>query len=174
MEIILSLATIIGGISGIWYLVDSYRKKPSKDDPVSGQLPKPNIKVKTNISLVLDSPDNIQKFLNITVENHSLVQLFLKKIELKLKDGRKFFIPKDSLTGELQQKRILLPGESFDFNILPASITEKVNIDDLVCATITDSINRTYESSEDAFRLALLALFEESDKHKIRVINDDL
>lgn len=164
MEIVLTIATILGGVSAAWFFWDKARgnkAKAGRDLPST--LPKPDIKVKANIGLVPDSLNNIQKILNITVENHSPSPLFMGNIDLKLKDGQLFFVPKDFLTGEFQTRRTLQPGERFSFHILPDVIARKVNPEDLVCATVTDDVNRVYESDESNFRLAMRVLFGDKD-----------
>ena len=160
MEITLAIATILGGVSALWFFWDKARTKKKKANQLLPTgLPKPDVKVKANIGLVPDIHNNIQRILTITIENHSPSPLFMGNINLKLKDGQRFFVPKDFLTGELQTRRTLHSGESFSFHILPDTIARKVNPKDLVCAIVTDDINRDYESSESDFRLAMLALF---------------
>jgi hypothetical protein len=164
MEIILAVATILGGVSAVWFFWDKARSKKVKAEQIlPATLPKPDIKVKANIGLVPDARNNIQKILNITVENHSPSPLFMENINLKLKDGQLFFVPKDFLTGEFQTRRILQPGERFSFHILPDVIARKVNPEDLICAVVADDIDRVYESDESNFRLAMRVLFGDKD-----------
>jgi hypothetical protein len=164
MEIILAIATILGGASAVWFFWDKARTKKLKADQLlPPSLPKPDIRVKANIRLVPDIYNDVQKILNITIENHSSSPLFMGNIELKLRDGQLFFVPKDFLTGEFQTRRILHPGESFSFHILPDVIARKVNPKDLICAIVKDDIHRVYESSESDFQLAMRVLFADKD-----------
>jgi hypothetical protein len=138
----------------------------SKDLASSGSLPRSDVKVKANIGFVSDSNNELQKILNISVENHSPLPFFMGNINLKLKDGQLFFVPKDFVTGEFQARRKLHPGESFAFHIKPDVISRKVDPRDLVCVTVTDDINRVYESPESDFQLLIHVLFDDDAVHQ--------
>lgn len=125
----------------------------------SPTLPKPDVRVKTNLRLISGPDGELQRLLSIKIENHSPLSLFIGNIELKLKDGRLLYVPRDSVTGEFQKRRKLSSAKSFTFNIAPEVIARKVNPNDLVSALITDDISRVYESDESEFRLAIAALF---------------
>lgn len=123
-------------------------------------LPHPDIRVKTNLRIVSGADGAWKKHLEIKVENHSRLPLFTGNVELRLKDGRLLYVPQDSVTGELQQRRKLDPGESFSFSIAPETITREVNPEDLVSASVKDDIGRVYESDESMFQLAVNVLFD--------------
>lgn len=127
----------------------------------SPTLPKPDIRVITNLRLVSGADGAFQRFLTIKVENHSPLSLFMGYVELRLKDGRLLCVPRDSVTREPQQRRKLDPAESFSFNIDPAVIASKVNPRDLASASVTDDIGRIYESDDSVFSLAVDVLFDD-------------
>lgn len=81
-------------------------------------------------------------------------------IELRLKDGRLLYVPRDSVTREYQKRRKLDPWESFTFNVATDVVAKKVNPKDLVCAVVTDDINRVYESDQ-FFEALILGFFDD-------------
>lgn len=122
---------------------------------------KPDVRVKVNLGLGSRYDGVPQRFLSIKVENHSPLALFMGNIELRLKDGRLAYVPKDSVTGEYQKRRELDPGESFTLNIATDVVAKKLNPKDLVCAVVTDDINRVYESDK-FFEPLLLGFFDDA------------
>jgi hypothetical protein len=86
--------------------------------------------------------------------------VFLGNVQIKLKDNRTLFPPTDAINKEYQRRRELRPGESFSFNILPSTILEKVTVDDVACAMVSDDIDRVYESDQDSIQ-SLLSRFVE-------------
>lgn len=123
-------------------------------------LPNPDVRVKTNLRLVSAAEGVFRKHLSIKVENHSPLSLFMGNVELRLKDGQLLYVPRDSVTGEPQQRRKLDPAESFSFNIALGAIASKVNPRDLACASVKDDIDRVYESDESMFQFVVDALFD--------------
>lgn len=123
--------------------------------------PRPDVRVKLNLGLGSRYDGAPQRFLSIMVENHSPLALFMGNIELRLKDGRLLHVQQDSVTGEYQKRRKLDPAESFTFNIATDVVAKKVNPKDLVCAVVTDDINRVYESDRFSEPL-ILGFFDDS------------
>lgn len=121
---------------------------------------KPDVRVKVNLGLGSRYDGVPQRFLSIKVENHSPLALFMGSIELRLKDGRLLYVPKDSVTGEYQKRRKLDPGESFTLNMATDIVARKVNPKDLVCAVVKDDINRSYESDK-FFKPLILGFFDD-------------
>ncbi len=90
--------------------------------------------------------------------------VFLGNINIRLKDSRRLFPAADAITNEFQKRRELRPGEKFSFNITPENIFEKVSLEEIVCAEISDDIDRIYESNQTDLQLLLKSIFEK--KHK--------
>jgi hypothetical protein len=127
----------------------------------SPTLPKPDIRVKTTLRLrVWEADGPPQKILVITVENHSPLPLFMRDVELRLKNGDLLNVPRDFVTREQQHPRKLDQGESFSFNIAPEDIPREVNPKDLVSASVKDDIGRVYESDESSFQTCVDVVFD--------------
>jgi hypothetical protein len=118
------------------------------------------VRVKVNLGLGQGINGAPQRFLSIIVENHSPLALIMGNIELRLKDGRLLYVRRDSVTGEYQKRRKLDPWESFTFNVATDVVAKKVNPKDLVCAVVTDDINRVYESDQ-FFEALILGFFDD-------------
>jgi hypothetical protein len=127
------------------------------------KLPNPDVRVKVNLRLVSGIDAALQKHLSIKVENHSPLSLFMGNVELRLKDGQLLYVPRDSVTGEPQQRRKLEPGESFSFHMALGVIASKVSPADLACASVKDDIDRVYESDESMFQFVVDALFARAE-----------
>jgi hypothetical protein len=121
-------------------------------------LPKPDVRVKVNGGFVQMPVGGVENILIVEVQNHSQMTVFLGHVQIKLKDKRTLFIPSDTVTKEFQKRRELRPGEKFTFNISPKTITEKVSIDDILCAVVSDDIERTYESDKESIQLLLSSM----------------
>lgn len=129
-------------------------------EPKSSTVPKPDVRVKVKGGFVAMPVGEVENILIVEVQNHSDMTVFLGNVQIKLKDNRTLFPPTDAITKEYQRRRELRPGESFSFNILPSTILEKVNVDDVACAMVSDDIDRVYESDQDSIQ-SLLSSFVE-------------
>ncbi len=127
-------------------------------------LPKPDIRVKVNGGFVKMPIGEVEDVLIIEVQNHSPMTVFLGNVQIKLKGNRILFPPSDAITKEYQKRRELRPGERFSFNILPGTIVDKVPIDDVICAVVSDDIERTYESEQGSIQSLLTSMIERRKK----------
>jgi hypothetical protein len=109
-------------------------------------LPKPDVRVKVKGGFVQPPYGEVQDIIIIEVQNHSSMTVFLGNVSIKLKGERQLLVPRDAMTGEYQRRRELRPGEKFSFNIFPSVIAEQVDPDEVLCAKVSDDIERTYES----------------------------
>lgn len=126
----------------------------------SSTLPKPDVRVKVKGGFVAMPVGEVENILIIEVQNHSQMTVFLGNVQIKLKDNRTLFPPTDAITKEYQKRRELRPGERFSFNILPSTILDKVAVEDVVCAVVSDDIDRTYESDQDSIQSLLSSFIE--------------
>lgn len=127
-------------------------------------LPKPDVRIKVIGGFVQMPTSKIEDILILEVQNHSPMTVFLGNVQLKLKDKRILFPPSDAVTKEFQRRRELRPGEKFSFNILPEMILESVPIDDIDCATVSDDIDRTYESDKESIQSILNSIIKRRKK----------
>ncbi len=123
-------------------------------------LPKPDVRVKVNGGFVTMPIGGIEDIIIIEVQNHSPMTVFLGNVQIKLKGNRVLFPPSDAITKEYQRRRELRPGEKFSFNVLPGTIIEKVPVEDVICAVVSDDIERTYESDQESIQLLLKSMIE--------------
>jgi len=108
-------------------------------------LPKPDLRVIVKGGFA-KTYNGVEEIISIEVQNHSPMTVFLGNIVLPLKTG-KFFIPQgDAITKELQKRRELKPGQKFSLNISPKLIVKHTPVEDIICASISDDIERTYDS----------------------------
>lgn len=127
--------------------------------PPSPILDKPDIRVKTMGGFV-PTVDGVKDIISIEVQNHSPMTVFMGMVNIQLKTKGKLFFPRDLVTGEFQRRRELRPGEKFSVNLLPEIIFDKVELDELSHASLSDDIDRIYESDSDSFRELLKPLWE--------------
>jgi len=98
--------------------------------------------------------------LSIEVENHSPIAVFLASVMVELEDGRNLFPKSDSVTGELNSKRRLEPGDRFDFHLSPSDVLAVLEDPSLMRrAAVRDVIARMYYSDEESFRHQVDLLF---------------
>jgi hypothetical protein len=124
-------------------------------------LPKPDVRVEVKGGFVAMPLGEVKDILIVEVQNHSPMTVFLGNVQIKLKDNRTLFPSADAITNEYQKRRELRPGERFSFNILPSTILDRVAVEDVVCAIVSDDIDRTYESDQNSIR-SILNNFNES------------
>ena len=127
-------------------------------------LPKPDVRIKVNGGFVQMPTGKIEDILILEVQNHSPMTVFLGNVQIRLKDNRTLFPSSDAVTKEFQRRRELRPGEKFSFNILPETIVDRVAIDDIVCAVVSDDIDRTYESDKESIQSILKSIIERQKK----------
>lgn len=123
-------------------------------------LPKPDIRVKVKGGIVMSPLNTRSDIITIEVQNHSPMTVFIGNIRIKLKDDRSLFVAADAITKEFQKRRELKPGEAFSFNIASETIVEKVDVEDLVCVTVSDDIERTYESNRTDLQKLLRSILK--------------
>jgi len=127
-------------------------------------LPKPDVRIKVNGGFVQMPTGKANDILILEVQNHSPMTVFLGNVQIRLKDNRTLFPPSDAVTNEFQRRRELRPGEKFSFNILPESIVDRVSIEDIVCAVVSDDIDRTYKSDKESIQSILKSIIERQKK----------
>jgi len=123
-------------------------------------LPKPDVRIKVNGGFVQMPIGKIEDILILEVQNHSPMTVFLGNVQIKLKGNKTLLPQSDAITKEFQKRRELRPGEKFSFNILPDMIINKVAIDDIICAVVSDDIDRTYESDKVSVQSILKSIVE--------------
>lgn len=133
-----------------------------KDQPTT--LPKPEVRIKVIGGFVQMPFGETKDILILEVQNHSPMTVFLGNLQIKLKDNRTLFFASDAITNEVQRRRELRSGEKFSFNILPETIFNSVSIEDIVCAVVSDDIDRTYESDKESIQYFLNS-FSKSQKN---------
>ncbi len=111
-------------------------------------LPKPDVRVKVS-GAFLTGGEKIRNIVVIDVQNHSPTSVFLGNVVVRLRNGNVLFAPKDAATGEHQTRRELRPGQKFSFHMDPEVIFEHTKLDDVLCAAVTDDIERRYESDSE-------------------------
>lgn len=121
-------------------------------------LPKPHIKVKAGVGLGIYPSGLRYKSLDVDVQNHSPLTVFLRAVVLKLRDGRHLVVRQDCVTGESQRRRELRPGEAFTVHFVADDLFAEVGPEDLVGVLVKDDIDRVYESDEGEFRQTIQAL----------------
>jgi hypothetical protein len=120
-------------------------------------LPKPDVRVKVNGAFVTGYEGD-QDVVSVEVQNHSPMTVFLGNVVLRLRGGNVLFPAADAVTKEFQKRRELMPGQKFSFHISPQLIFEHTDIDDILCAAVSDDIERTYESDGEALRVILQSM----------------
>ncbi|MDI6789537.1 MAG: hypothetical protein QME44_02465 [Thermodesulfobacteriota bacterium] len=123
-------------------------------------LPKPDVRVKVKGGLAMMPFGEAEDILIIEVQNHSPTTVFLGNVQIRLQDKRNLFPPTDAITREYQKRRELRPGEKFSFNISPSVVTERVQVEEVVCAVVSDDIERTYESDPEELQSLLKGIVE--------------
>lgn len=126
-------------------------------------LPKPDIRVKVNGGFVQAPYGKVLDIIIIEVQNHSPMTVFLGNVSIKLKGGRQLLVQRDAVTGEYQKRRGLRPGERFSFNMLPSVIAKQANLDEIICAIVSDDIERTYKSNPTDIQLVLTSILKKTD-----------
>lgn len=122
-------------------------------------LPKPDIRIKIKGGFA-GTLTGIEDILIIEVQNHSPMTVFLGNVVLRLKTGNAFFAAYDAITKEYQKRRELRPGQNFSFNMSPQVIIKHTAIDDIICASVSDDIERTYESKQGEIPELLKSILE--------------
>ncbi len=112
--------------------------------------PLPDVRVEVAIAV---TPGQVA--LDVIVQNHSPVVVYMGNISLALKNGQRLLFPRDAVTGEYQMERRLEPSQKFDFIMSPLEILSQVRKEDVLCAVARDSIGREYRSSEESTKVAL-------------------
>lgn len=108
-------------------------------------LPKPDVRVKVSGGFAA-TINGIEDILIIEVQNHSPMTVFLGNVVLRLKTKNVLLPKHDAITNDYQKRRELKPGQKFSFNMSPQLIAESTSIKDIICASVSDDIERTYES----------------------------
>jgi hypothetical protein len=122
-------------------------------------LKKPDIRIKFAPAYAQTWIDGVKSVFTIQVQNHSNMKVFMGMVRMLLNDGRQLVFTKDSLTGQPQTRRELLPGESFSVNILPEDIFENATPDEVVGVAVTDDIDRAYELRSEEVKDSLKAIW---------------
>lgn len=92
---------------------------------VNDKLTKPRIKVSLSISVAHDNYGNTIPGINVRLENHSMLKVFIRnfKVRLSENDGYIQFLH-EGFTNKPLPKVILEPGEAFDFNLVIQNFQE--------------------------------------------------
>lgn len=136
--------TIIGGEQ----LIDLIEKTKE-------ELPKIKVSV-INVNIVLglsgvSSPINEKKFIEIKIQNHSKIPVFLKSPRIRIKNETDYFpIIQNDMTSIPVPREIgkLDPGNSWEVLINPARYSEE-DINNFDYAVFIDKIGREYRSSSE-------------------------
>jgi hypothetical protein len=99
-----------------------------------------------------------QIVLAVHVLNYSPQVVYVSSVVLELRSHEHLVFVKDAVTGQLQGKRALQPGEDFSFMMLPEEVFKLARKDDLVCALAIDALGREYRSSEESLKHTLDAI----------------
>lgn len=75
------------------------------------------------------------------------IKIYLSKVVIELDSNEDLFIKQDFLTGDLNTRRELNPGQRLDFHIGPSQLA-KFRQKGFKCAAAVDEIKRVYRSSE--------------------------
>ena len=125
-------------------------------------LPKPDVRVKVSGGFVSQYGE-AEDIIIIDIQNHSPMTVFLGNVVLRLNTGKIFFPAADAVTKELQKRRELIPGQKFSFNMSPELIMKHTSIDEIICAAVSDDIERTYESNKDDIQLILKSIIDKKN-----------
>jgi hypothetical protein len=114
-----------------------------------------DLRVTVRPSVAVAPDRSYRRSLDVKIANYSpVLKAFIRQVTFRLADGRQLFVKQDSLTGEYQRRRILEPGESFDFHVAAETLTEQ-GLDNILYAGAIDDLGRVYESDATEFRNAL-------------------
>ena len=127
-------------------------------------LSKPDVRVKVNGAFVTGY-EGVEDIVSVDVQNHSPMTVFLGNVVLRLKGGNVLFPAADAVTKEFQRRRELMPGQKFSFHISPKVIFEHTDINNILCAAVSDDIERTYESDGEALRMILQSMINKHHSH---------
>lgn len=124
--------------------------------------PTPDVRVRVNASLVM--PENeLIPVLQVQVQNHSPVAVYLSNICLMLEDGHRVFAPRDAITGARLYRTELQPGQSFGFFYSPDDVAKASEQSRVICAQATDDIGREYRSDDREMSQVLSQLAKASE-----------
>ncbi|MGJ4734906.1 hypothetical protein [Leptospira levettii] len=113
------------------------------------ELSIPKLVLKTTIAVATSPVFGKKTVLSIDVQNHSNQIVYLGNLFFKL-DNNQITLPTvDCLTGESQRKRILNPGEKFNFNAEPKDILIASKPNKIVNVAIRDQIDRIFEGNSE-------------------------
>jgi hypothetical protein len=137
------------------------RPAVSSTGPGVVTAPKPDVRIEVRVGVagvphLLPRPGlRPQVVLAVVVQNYSPQVVYIGNIVLELRSGRHLLFPRDAVTGELQRRRALQPGEDFNFMMAPDEIFKLADTDNLLCALVIDAIGREYRSSQESMKQAL-------------------
>src|SRR6266851_8872654 len=123
--------------------------------------PTPDVRVRVNTSLVMPR-DKLIPMLQVEVQNHSPVVVYLKNLCLVMQDGHQIFAPRDAVTGSRFLGSEIQPSRSYGFFYSPEDLREALENSPIICAAAKDEIGREYRSDEEEMRKVLLQLFPPS------------
>lgn len=131
----------------------------------SGTLtaPTPDVRVVAAYALLpVRSGRLAQPALAITVQNYSLVTVYLHNVYIEMSDGRQGVTLIDML-GQRMERRPLSPGDSFTYYYKWEKVLSGESVEDFACAAASDAIGRVYRSPRDDFRKLIASVFDASD-----------
>lgn len=149
-QVQLHLTSVVAG------LLQRERGQPSPGEGREAVLtaPKPDVRVLVYTALVLPD-DEPRQVLHVVVQNHSPVSVFISNISIVVRDGRRLWLHRDTVTHEMQTRRGLRSGESYSISADGYALAKDFRIDDLLHVVVTDDVGREYVSTNGALQSAV-------------------
>lgn len=126
--------------------------------------PKPDVQVSMGVAFIVNPGFGVKKrVLAFSIRNLSPNPVFVSRLHFPVKDGGALLATQDDATGEsLLNDRRLESGMSTSMHVDPNRLTEKVPLDQLEGAIITDAVGREYPIPDDEFAQAIQNLQDDA------------
>jgi hypothetical protein len=125
------------------------------EEPEITTARRPDIRVITKFGISMGGGVGRQSTLGVAVQNHSPATFFYKSLHFRLTANKTVWLERDLLGTAVLESREILPGASLEFTFKFSELIEGAEGEKLLGATVTDAIDREFESTEDQMETAL-------------------
>ena len=125
--------------------------------------PEPDVRVVVFDAQTSPPTPGVRRLLGIRVENHSPVPVYMSGISILLRSGTGLLLIRDVVTGAVQSRTILRPGESLHWSADGDRLLRDFAPDDLADLVAYDDIGRDYHVREGALEEIVRKWAEEGE-----------
>ena len=151
-KLLLHTTTVIIG------LLQKDRSQPSHGAATQAGVltaPKPDVRVVVFSAETIPRTSHTRRLLGIRIQNHSPVAVYMSGISILLTSGHGLLLVRDVITGALQSRVVLRPGESYRWSTDGDKLLREYSPKDVVGVVAQDDIGREFRESEGTLRKIL-------------------